>query len=831
MYEVYTLKQFSKKSAIRNPQSEIAMIFFAHSKKWHGKSVGSKYLMDHIRGVQKMASLRFATAPKLFFQLNQADIQKLIEIMVLYHDLGKYTTYFQDYLLGIGKPKERVFKQHAKLGGYAAYHFFATQGNDKMALLAFYIIVYHHKDLAPLDTLKSLTDDDNEVGAGCNNQEIFEKQNATLKPHLAQIQTELGLKTLSKNLVFPDDDTLRDALDALEAVPSIENYFLINYLFSLLIEADKLDASDTNLHYNQLIDRNLVDHYIQKLPPHLLRQQVRHSVLSTLRQAQLDTQRLFTLTAPTGVGKTLLALEVALQLKAMVPELATAPIIYALPFINIIEQGLNEYQKVFGDKAHLLAHYQYADVFGQAKKAVDDEDEQNYNQKAMALDTWQADAIITSFVQFFQTLIGNQNKILKKFNHFANSIVILDEVQTIRLEQLPLIGASLYYLSKFLNTRIIIMTATKPKMMDLAYTVLLEKRHEPIPNVLELLPPVGFSPEQVPISIYEGYKRTKIVPLLGISFEKGNEAADFIEHVFAKKWTNQQSCLIVLNKVNRCIEIFNAVKQYLDDNNFDNPIFCLSTNVLPIHRFERIMAIQTAIQNGQKPILIATQVVEAGVDLDFDMGIRDLSPIDSMVQVAGRVNRNAHPIEPKRFHLPLYVINLGDCKTIYGILTEKQALESLSNQVEILESAYLNLVERYFDALGEMASFQEKSIAIFEAMEQLQYDKVSDFELLEQQRNTVSVFVQVSEPNDAAEKCKNAYLNFKKGFLAKEDFDKRFKRAFHQHIIAIPKYYAEPAGLTPLDDFILLAMDVHYDKDTGFIRQSKAKEADITTFF
>ncbi|MEY4935874.1 MAG: CRISPR-associated helicase Cas3 [Bacteroidota bacterium] len=807
------------------------MIFFAHSKKLNGKSVGSKHLIDHIRGVQKMASKRFAAAPTLFFQLNQVDIQKLIEIIVLYHDLGKYTTYFQQYLLGIGKPKERIFKQHAKFGGYAAYNYFSTAGNEKWALLAFYIIVYHHKDLAPLDTLKSLTDDDNEVGTGCNNQEIFDKQNATLKSHLAQIQTELGLSALPKNLVFPDDDTLCDALDAMQAVPSIENYFLINYLFSLLIEADKLDASDTKLHYNQLIDNNLVDNYIQKLPLHLLRQQVRHSVLSTLRQAQLDTQRLFTLTAPTGVGKTLLALEVALQLKTMVPELATASIIYALPFINIIEQGLSEYQKVLGDNAHILAHYQYADVFGQAKKASDDEDEQNYNQKAMALDTWQADVIITSFVQFFQTLIGNQNKILKKFNHFANSIVILDEVQTIRLEQLPLIGASLYYLSKFLNTRIIIMTATKPKMMDLAYAVLLEKRKEPMPNVLELLPPIGFSPEQVPISIYEGYKRTKIVPLLNLTFEKGNETADFMKQVFAKKWTAQQSCLIVLNKVNRCIDIFKAVKQYLDDNSFNNPIFCLSTNILPAHRFERITAIKTALQKGEKPILIATQVVEAGVDLDFDMGIRDLSPIDSMVQVAGRVNRNAHPIEPKRLHLPLYVMNLGDCKPIYGVLTEKQALASLSGKVEILEAAYLGLVDSYFNALGEMASFQEKSVAIFDAMEQLQYDKVSDFELLEKQRNTVSVFVQVSEPNDAAEKCKSAYLNFKKGFLAKEDFDKNFKQNFHQHTIAIPRYYAENAGLTPLDDFILLAMDVHYDKDTGFIRNSKAKEADIPTFF
>jgi len=86
----------------------------------------------------------------------------------------------------------------------------------------------------------------------------------------------------------------------------------------------------------------------------------------------------------------------------------------------------------------------------------------------MMLDTWQADIIITSFVQFFETLIGNRNKLLKKFNHFANAIIILDEVQTLRLEYLPLLGSVLFYLSKFLKSRIVLMSATRPKIFELA---------------------------------------------------------------------------------------------------------------------------------------------------------------------------------------------------------------------------------------------------------------------------------------------------------------------------------------------------------------------------
>ncbi len=210
-----------------------------------------------------------------------------------------------------------------------------------------------------------------------------------------------------------------------------------------------------------------------------LRTKVRKNVIERLESLDLTTQKIFTLTAPTGVGKTFTALDVALKLRHLVPSLYKAQIIYALPFINIIEQGFEEYQKAIGEQANVLAHYQYADVFGQESKEDKgykfDDYEPSYNQKLMELDTWQSDIVVTSFVQFFHTLIGYKNKLLKKFSHYANAIVILDEVQTLRLGQLPLLGAILYYLTKYLNTYVILMTATKPKILELAYREILEK--------------------------------------------------------------------------------------------------------------------------------------------------------------------------------------------------------------------------------------------------------------------------------------------------------------------------------------------------------------------
>ena len=182
------------------------------------------------------------------------------------------------------------------------------------------------------------------------------------------------------------------------------------------------------------------------------------------------------------------ALDFALKLKNKLKTKTgvESRIIYALPFINIIEQALNEYGTTLSKEIKIIGHYQYADVFGKNEKQNIDDIKQNYNQKLMSVDTWQGDIVITSFVQFFETLIGNRNKLLKKFNHFANAIVILDEVQSLRLNQMPLIGAALYFLSKFLNTRIILMTATKPKIFELAQQEILSDEGERV-EPLELL--------------------------------------------------------------------------------------------------------------------------------------------------------------------------------------------------------------------------------------------------------------------------------------------------------------------------------------------------------
>jgi CRISPR-associated endonuclease/helicase Cas3 len=399
----------------------------------------------------------------------------------------------------------------------------------------------------------------------------------------------------------------------------------------------------------------------------------------------------------------------------------------------------------------------------------------------MALDTWQCDVVITTFVQLFQTLIGNRNKLLKKFNHFAGAILILDEVQTIRLGQLPLIGASLYYLSKFLNTRILLMTATKPKIFELANQEILSAEGEEATS-LELLPNYE--------AVFSCFSRTKLISLIDQKLE--NETG-FLDSVFLKRWQADRSCILVFNTVRRSMDVFREVLKNVDTA--QNPVYYLSTNIVPVHRQAVIDNIKRDIANNLKPILVATQCVEAGVDLDFDMGFRDLGPIDSIIQVAGRINRNNNP---DKKYSPLYVLDFGDCSKIYDAITQQQSRKVLKENPEIPEEQYLQLVEGYFLQIATNKSFQE-SRKIFDAMKHLKYDSVdlknnpavSSFQVINEKSPSLTVFIELDEN---ASHLKDCFIQLIHKAITTEDFAP-YKRRFHQHIVSVPGHLPKAADL------------------------------------
>lgn len=803
------------------------MIFYSHSKEnGKGEIFGSKELRVHINGVRENALFHFAANVHLGF--SDKELKELVEITTNLHDLGKYTSYFQNYLLK-KEPIDQVLKQHARIGGFAAYNLLEKE--EKKALLAFYLIFLHHSQLTNFSEVSTKLE--------LRLNDIIDKQQENLRPYFKHIQDDLKIDQLCENIFYSNERKIRRGFKIWQKKQAtIQDYFLINYLFSLLIEGDKLDASDTSPYSLQSIIPDAVDKRfgkvstknldIKKLNDNELRNYCRAVVTSHLENDKILEQYIFTLTAPTGIGKTMTALDFSLKLKHKIKKKydIESRIIYALPFINIIEQALAEYETTLREQnVKILGHYQYADIFGKEDGKGNGE-VHNYNQKLMALDTWQADIVITSFVQFFQTLIGNRNKLLKKFNHFANAIIILDEVQTLRLDQMPLLGASLFYLSKFLKSRIILMTATRPKIFELAEQEILDKLGEKV-NPKELLT----SYEEV----FARFKRTAVHPFLDELPEIGENSQNFVDFIFNDKWKKTKSCLIVCNTVKQSIEVYEEIRNHLEENELSNPIYYLSTNIIPAHRFRRIEDIKNDLKAKKAPILIATQVVEAGVDLDFDMGFRDIGPIDSIVQVAGRINRNNNP---QKKHAPLYIIDFDPKKTIriYGRLAYLQARKALEQQAYFKEEEYLKLIEAYFDGISGKSSFAD-SRKFFDSMQSLNYDNeekntfpIANFRIIEESNFYNTVFIEIDEK---AKEIRNKYLQKIMGEIDSEEFNREWKLKFQQHIISVPTYlcddlevineYEENILVVPRDE-----LKVKYHIETGFNRKLEETNSSFT---
>ena len=769
--------------------------YYSHSTTVEGKRSGSKHLRDHVAGVGGKALAAYFpghTFPEA------AAVRELVDRICRLHDLGKYTPHFQHYLLENG-PFEVELKQHAKFGAYALYEWYRQEGREWLGLLACYLVVHHHKSLSDLGEFKRLVTETE------GNADIFARQLDSLRPELTAALADGGLEQVGSFLRFPDKKPFQRLisryLHEAEAPQSPRWYFLLNYAFSLLIEADKLDASNTVPYERQPLPTTAVADRLGAAPwvpgtdltglgQNVLRGWVRGRVLSALRDPTIGQQRLFTLTAPTGIGKTLTALDFALRLREQIhaSEGYLPQIIYGLPFINIIEQAVDEYEKTLGQK--VLAHYQYADVLEQLQErtaANGGEENAAYNQQRMLLDTWQGDVVITSFVQLLQTLIGHRNKLLLKFHHFAGSILILDEVQTLRLGQLPLVGAVLHYLAKYLNTRVLLMTATRPLTFELAYRILLREEGELAPAVRELLPEYA--------EVFATFRRTQLVPLLNAPLA---DEAEFLAKAFGPRWSAGYSCLVVCNLVGRSVRVYEAIREYLTKKELTNPLYYLSTNVVPVSRLAIIQQIKADLRAGRKPLLIATQVVEAGVDLDFDRGFRDLGPVDSLVQVAGRINREN---DPDRALSPLFVVDFqdggkSDSDRIYDKITTQQsrkALEELSEQGQrpIPEPEYLDLVSRYFAATAASSGFAE-STAIFASLKALNYDNrdndqkpIAAFRLINDTGRTRSVFVELDEAARQVRLLFQRLINPKDEAFGPAEFGPH-KRAFNQHIIAVP---------------------------------------------
>lgn len=420
-----------------------------------------------------------------------------------------------------------------------------------------------------------------------------------LWPGSDKISGELGLDCSEWIDLLPSSEEWDELLDEIEdnTVLDANNWLNFKLLYSLLITADRLDAVGVKLEDLAQpvlnVPGDIIEKYLDKLKPTPLtpwRNQIRNAVLE--RAKTISGPGVYTLTLPTGTGKTLLSLDLALKIAH---KEGKRGIIYVLPFITIVEQNSKVAKSIFPEvqEDHHLVD----------QGATEDMD---MLQRFISLFRyWHEPVVISTFAKLWEVLYSPRGNASMSFHRLANSIVLLDEPQSIPARYWKGFGKTLELISSRLNTTFILITATQPG----------------IARGKELAPP-NIS---VPSCRYKaGYfnEPISIRDMLDV----------LVEHGLADRNT-----MIVANTRKAALETLFLLKE---QKIITQEPFFLSSWVTPNDRKKIMHKIKTREEKQMSRYLVSTQVVEAGVDLDFELVCRDMAPLDSIVQVAGRCNRH-----------------------------------------------------------------------------------------------------------------------------------------------------------------------------------------------
>ncbi len=601
------------------------------------------------------------------------NVCRATEVIGKCHDIAKYTVYFQKHLFG-----EKVrgdLSTHSRLSAIFTAWLLKRRFEDPLlAATGFLCVDSHHGDLKSFSFLEGA--DPYRLG-----EPVIKEQVNSIRDNIREVSdelSELGIEEIREFICnfeafLPEiSRALRLAAFSrfkLEEKEKWKSYYNTLLLFSALIDADKKDAGKVEAAYShEKLPSDLVAKYVEE--KFATSETSRINVIRTSVFSEVDKHltdliksgnlpKILTITAPTGTGKTFLGLHTALRL---CESLGRTRIVYCLPYINIIEQvhALAEdlLQAYYGEKPDISMLLKHHHLFFPSKELL--LKDLPLDKLLLLTDSWESRVVVTTFEQLLRSMIGCKNSLLKKFHNLASSVLILDEVQAIPLEYWKLVRDALLYLAESFNVKIILMTATMPAIFK--------------GKGVELVPE--------PKKYFEAMDRTTLVPKL----EKAVKAEEFADF-FLSKWERGASALLVANTVRTSKAIYERLAEKLgnecvrvggsSDDEIESSskvvLAYLSTSVIPAERKRRIKLLRKLLNERRSVILVSTQVVEAGVDLDFDVVFRDLGPLDSIVQVAGRGNRNWRLPEGKAFILRI-VDETGreDSKKIYGrILPER----------------------------------------------------------------------------------------------------------------------------------------------------------------
>lgn len=384
-----------------------------------------------------------------------------------------------------------------------------------------------------------------------------------------------------------------------------------------------------------------VEQKLNALPQTSPIQRARRQISDQCRQAATQPGGIFRLNAPTGGGKTLSSLRFAL---AHAMQYGKQRLIFVSPLLSILDQNAKEIRKYIGDDNLILEHHSNL-----VRSDETDETKEQLDERELLTETWASPILITTLVQLLQVLFSGKTTAIRRFQALSNSVIVLDEVQTVPGKMLSLFSLAVNFLAEVCGATVVLCSATQPCVEHIAHPL-----HTPIPQL------VPYDP-----ALWQVFQRTDIRPVpKALSLE---EIADLAR----AQLESCQSLLVVCNKKAEAERLY----QLLKDG--EHRLFHLSAAMCMKHREQTLEALRACLEQKQKVVCVSTQVIEAGVNISFSCVIRLCAGLDSVVQAAGRCNRNGDA--GPGVLAPVYVVQpqLEDLDHLPDILWGQEATHRL----------------------------------------------------------------------------------------------------------------------------------------------------------
>lgn len=613
--------------------------FIAHIRKTDGEKQTVK------KHLEQTAILAKGNADKIGLPL-------MGELCGLLHDLGKYSDEFQTYIKsanGLIQPDDERYVDpltkkgridHATAGAQLVWKTCSQENHSEILLkqMLALCIASHHNRPGLMDCI-----------APDGSTPFLERMNkADIQTHLSEVEETVEPRVFrqiesllhSPELLDEIEELLRRILNHTKSIEGILDFRLgmtARFLFSCLIDADWIHTG--NFRIPGLATKRLQGEYvsweklIDVLETHLATFNMKTDVdplRTDISKNCLDfAQRergLFSLTVPTGGGKTLASLRFALH---HAHKNTMTRIIYVVPYTSIIDQNADDVRQIFST----LSKQEQKEIVLEHHSNLAPEKETT--QGKIIAENWDAQIIFTTAVQFLESLFGRGRRVVRRLHQLANAVIIFDEVQTLPIRTVHLFNNAVNFLIDICGSTVVFCTATQPcleKVDPVKGAVTFESGHEMIPDVKALFRKL----QRVQV-----HDKTKA----------GGWSEKEITELAKKCLKDTGSVLIVMNTKKAAKRVYQHCKKLTKE------VYHLSTRMCPAHRLHVLKKVKDCLNpNHSQPVIcISTQLVEAGVNLDAGSVIRCLAGLDSIAQAAGRCNRNGW-----RDSGHLYIANLRD---------------------------------------------------------------------------------------------------------------------------------------------------------------------------